>query len=125
MPAGLALIVFLIGIAGLIALDRDRRARSSPALWLPSIWMCIAGSRMISQWLNPDTGPSSAERYLDGSPLDRIVLTGLLLAAVAVLVTRREKVEAFLRANGPIFLFFAYCGVSVLWSDYPDVAFKR
>ncbi len=30
-----------------------------------------------------------------------------------------------LRANLPMVAFFAYCGYSVLWSDYPDVAFKR
>jgi len=30
-----------------------------------------------------------------------------------------------LRANPIILLFFLYCAVSFLWSDYPDVAFKR
>ena len=30
-----------------------------------------------------------------------------------------------LRLNKPILLYFAYCAVSILWSDYPDVAFKR
>ncbi len=30
-----------------------------------------------------------------------------------------------LKANWPILVFFLYCGVSVVWSDYPDVAFKR
>jgi len=30
-----------------------------------------------------------------------------------------------LRANGPILLFFFYTALSIVWSDYPDVAFKR
>jgi O-antigen ligase len=30
-----------------------------------------------------------------------------------------------LRSNIPILLYFLYCGTSVLWSDFPDVAFKR
>ena len=29
------------------------------------------------------------------------------------------------RQNTPILLFFAYCAVSTLWSDYTDVSFKR
>jgi O-antigen ligase len=27
--------------------------------------------------------------------------------------------------NGPILVFFLYCAVSIVWSDYPDVAFRR
>ena len=27
--------------------------------------------------------------------------------------------------NAPILLFFSYCAVSILWSDYPDVALRR
>ncbi len=125
MPPGIATIVFAIGVICLFVLDRDRRARVPPSLWLALIWICIAGSRMVSQWLDPETGPRLADRYLDGSPLDRVILTGLLAAAVFVLVGRRDRAGAFLRANRPILLFFAYCGISVLWSDFPDVAFKR
>ena len=54
-----------------------------------------------------------------------MVLTGLLAAGVAVLVGRARHAERFLQRNWPILLFFAYCGASVLWSDYPGVAFKR
>jgi exopolysaccharide production protein ExoQ len=125
MPPSVATIVFAIGIAGLFLLDRDRVARRAPALWLVLIWICIAGSRMVSEWLDPETGPKSPDRYLDGSPLDRVLLTVLLCAAVAILVTRARRVEAFVRANALIFVYFAYCGISVLWSDFPDVAFKR
>ncbi len=113
MPPGIASIVFAIGIAGFFLLDRDRESRSSPALWLPLIWVCIAGSRMVSQWLYPVTDVQSPDLYLDGSPLDRLVLTGLLAAALMVLVTRARRVEALMRANGPILVFFLYCGLSV------------
>ena len=33
--------------------------------------------------------------------------------------------RSLLRSNGPIILFFAYCALSILWTDYPFVAFKR
>jgi exopolysaccharide production protein ExoQ len=125
VPPGIALVVFVIGIAGLFFLDRDRERRSSPALWLPVIWLCIAGSRMVSQWLYPTPSNQPADAYLDGSPLDRVLLTALLAAALLVLAGRGARLGALLRANGPIICFFLYCGVSTLWSDYPDVAFKR
>jgi O-antigen ligase len=67
----------------------------------------------------------SPDQYVDGSPLDRLILTGLLVGALSVLVARRDRVGALFRANGPLVIFFLYCAVSVLWSDFPFVAFKR
>jgi O-antigen ligase len=86
---------------------------------------------MVSQWLaltglaNVGTTIDAADQYLDGSPFDRFLLTGLLAIGLAVLVSRWRKLGPLLRANGPLLLFFLYCGLSTLWSDYTDVAFKR
>jgi len=71
------------------------------------------------------SGDVQTNRYLEGNPLDRAFLTGLLLVAVLVLVRRGSRVIALLKANLPILLYFLYCGISFLWSDYPDVSFKR
>jgi exopolysaccharide production protein ExoQ len=133
MPPQIATLLFVIGILGLFSLNRDREARTSKALWIPVVWLSIAASRAVSQWLevfglNSGTHPfdsMSADQILDGSPLDRDVFIGLLALGLIVLFTRRQKVGALLRANGPILLFLFYCAVSVVWSDYPDVAFKR
>jgi O-antigen ligase len=79
---------------------------------------------MVSQWL--ELGPvKSSNAYLDGSPVDRLILSGLLVAGLIVLFRRGARVGALLRANGPLVVFFVYCALSVLWSDYPLVAFKR
>lgn len=122
-------LIYAIGVLVLLWLDRDRNARTSPALWLPVLWVCIAGSRLVSQWLNPSSGvgpdTAGAERYLEGNPLDRNILTGMLVIAIVILIGRGRKVLTLLKANWPILVFFLYCGVSVVWSDYPDVAFKR
>jgi O-antigen ligase len=79
---------------------------------------------MVSEWLQVAPA-TTVDQYLEGSPLDRLILGSLLVAGLIVLVSRGTKVVAVLRANGPILLFFLYCVASVLWSDYPDVAFKR
>lgn len=129
MAPRIATIVFALGILGLFALNRDRNSRTSPALWIPVVWLLIAGSRAVSQWLGDfGLGPSvslTPEQYLDGSPLDRNVFVGLLIAGLIVLVSRRRQVGMLLRANAPILLFFLYCALSSLWSDFPDVAIKR
>lgn len=131
MNPNLATVICFLGILGLFVLDRDRQARTSKALWIPCVWLAISGSRMVSQWLaatglsNPTESVDRAAEYMDGSPLDRLLLTGLVLMAAVVLVGRRQKVGALLRANAPILIFLLYCGVSTLWSDYTGVSFKR
>lgn len=125
MMTRVATVLFTVGIGILFALNRDRQARTSPALWIPVVWLLIAGSRMVSDWLSLQPPADSAGVYLDGSPLDRNFLTSLLLVSVIVLIRRGPKVLALLRGNGPLAVFFLYCALSILWSDFPDVAFKR
>jgi exopolysaccharide production protein ExoQ len=131
MTRQIASVLCAAMILGLFALTRDRRARTSAVLWLPVVWMSICASRMVSQWVslsasdNVGSAAGSPDQYLDGNPFDRAVLTGLLTFGVIVLASRGRKIGALLRRNGPILLFFMYCGVSALWSDYPGVAFKR
>jgi O-antigen ligase len=119
-----ATFIFVAGIAGLFVLNHERTPRTSKALWLPTLWLMIAGSRAVSAWLQ--MGPvSSPEQYIDGSPLDRNIYIGLLAVGVIVLLRRRGAVLRFLQANKPIFLFVLYCAASIGWSDHPEVAFKR
>jgi len=119
-----AAIAVSILILGFMWLDRDVKDGTSWALWIPVVWLSLAGSRSVSQWMQLGP-PVSADQILEGSPLDRLVYTGLLLVGVAVLASRKKQVATLLRANVPILLFFVYCAVSFLWSDFPEVAFKR
>ncbi len=118
-------IVFIIGILVLFALDRDKEARTSKALWIPVVWLFLAGSRPVSYWLHIRMIGNSADDLLEGSPLDRAVITVLIALALIVLFARGQKVATVLRANVPILLFLCYCGASLFWSDFPDVGFKR
>src|SRR6266852_2726470 len=127
MSPNLATLAFTLGILTLFFLNRDKEARTSKALWLPVVWLCIAGSRMVSEWMAPTAVSTSVtgSRYLDGSPFDRNLLTILLLIGVVVLLLRGARVWSLLKSNWPILLFFFYCLLSIAWSDFPDVAFKR
>ena len=125
MPPIVATIVFAIGIFGLLYLDRDRNYRPSKALWIPAAWLFLLSSRPVSTWLGMTPAMDRAEAYIEGSPIDRAVFMALLVAGLGVLVGRAERVGPLLRRNAPIVLFFSYCAVSVAWSDFPFVAFKR
>src|SRR5579862_8709155 len=124
MNPRIAAVVFAIGIGGLFYLVRDKKAQVSSGLWVAAMWLWIASSRPPTLWFEtPDMG--SPERYLEGNPLDRPIFSVLLLAAVLVLLGRRARVMSILRRNAPLLIFFGYCLMSVAWSDYPDVSFKR
>jgi exopolysaccharide production protein ExoQ len=117
-------VAVVIGIVGLFRFARDG-SRTSKALWIPVIWLFLAGSRPVSLWFHIQQIGTSADAQLEGSPIDRNILTALIVSALIVLIGRGQKVGALLRANGPILLFLFYCGASIVWSDFPDVAFKR
>ena len=56
MGAPLSLLICSIGVLGLFFLDRDNSVRNSNALWLPVIWLWIAGSRPVSSWFGGGGG---------------------------------------------------------------------
>jgi len=89
------------------------------------LWVAFAASRTPAQWLGLAGQIQSAAHALDGSPIDRNIQMLLIAAGLVVLFKRGEQVTGVLRMNGAILAFLAYCAVSVLWSDFPGVAFKR
>jgi len=124
MNPSLASLVYACGIAGLFYLDRDKSVRTSKALWLPVLYLWILGSRPVSAWLG--IAPADGTNIqLDGSPVDRAFFLLLLIVAICVLVQRGRRTLAFLNANGLILIYFLFCLLSILWSDFPGVAFKR
>ena len=126
MPASVALVAFAIGILGLVWLDRHPEKRTSKALWIPIVWLLIAASRMVSHWVAGSAMEfDTPEQYLEGSPLDRLIFMTLVLSGLAVLAARGRRTGHLLARNWPLLLFFLYCLVSIAWSDYPFVAFKR
>lgn len=127
MSTYLAFIICVLGIAGLAYLNRDSSMRNSKALWLPVIWLCIAGSRAVSEWLGVASGTSSSRlaSTLDGSPLDAAIYGALMLTGIVVLFHRRDRTIAVLKSSGPVLIYFAYCLISVAWSQIHESAFKR
>ena len=51
------------------------------------IWLWIAGSRNVGQWLNMGSPMDQGARYMEGDPIDRLVLGTLMALALMVLFT--------------------------------------
>jgi hypothetical protein len=97
----------------------------SIALWVPLLWMFLAGSRYASSWLNLSAPQTSADAFAEGSPVDRAVF--FLLIGVGAFILSRRKIDwSRLRSqNKWVVLYFLYCLSSIAWTDEPFVLFKR
>src|ERR1051325_6137431 len=124
MPLEITTVIYALGILGLFILDR-KAAKSSPAIWIAVIWTFIGASREVTQWFGGGGSKDAMGVYLEGSLLDRAIYIALIICSLVVLFGRGRQSGAFLRMNWPILAFFVYGAISVLWSDFPMVAFKR
>ena len=125
MPPLLALSLATLFIIYLFWQDWRQRPRVSSAIWIPCVWMLILGSRGVSEWLNLGAPFESADDLLEGTPTNRLVFLGLIAASWIVLWRRHIPWRALFRTNVWLSVFFLYCGLSILWSEFPFVALKR
>src|SRR5215472_5470990 len=99
MPPSIATLVCALVILALFLLERDRKSKESSALWIPVMWVLLAGSRPVPQWFGGQVSVESAYAALEGSPLDAAILSGLLAAGLTVLVIRKWRFGAFRQWN--------------------------
>ena len=126
MPTAIATVICVVGIVGLFILDRERKLHTSKALWIPVVWLLIAGSRPLSLWMPAGNALASLDKVnVEANPVNVVVFSVLLAAGLIVLASRKRQVGRLLRANWPILLFFSYCALSTLWSDYSGPALRK
>ena len=124
MPPSLALLLWLIFLLGLLRFDPAKTPETSPALWVPVIWMFILGTRLPSQWLGGQVG-QVAEALEEGNPLDRTIFSFLILLAIGILMSRSFNWGGFVGRNIALTTFLLFALVSFVWSDFPFVSLKR
>ena len=124
MPPSLALLLWLMFILAFFRFDPAREPGISLALWVPLIWMFVAGSRLPSQWLDGQVGVS-AEAMKEGNSLDQIYYLLLMLLAFGILISRFFEWQKFLVDNLALTALLSFSLLSVLWSDFPFITFKR
>ena len=121
LPPVAALWLTLAGIFFVYRWDNRENGKVSRAIWIPILWLFITGSRPLSSWLN-----SNAFAALeDGSPVDAVFFFSLMAAGCYVLRQRRVNLATFVRNNRWLMAFFIFTLISIIWSDFPFIAFKR
>lgn len=119
-----ALLAWLILLLALLYFDPAKEPKTSVALWVPIAWMFIAATRLVSQWLNGIIVSGSAT-IEEGNPLDRAFYFVLMFLAIGILFSRSFKWGAFFTRNAALMAYLSFALLSLLWSDFPFVAFKR
>ncbi len=124
MPPQIALLLFLGLVVWLWKRDVQRRPSVSSASWIVVAWVVVCASRPVSEWFQSGQA-ATVDAYLEGSPADRATFLVLIAIGIFVLMQRQVAFGKLIQSNRWLFIFYAYCLASVLWSDYPFVAFKR
>jgi O-antigen ligase len=124
MPPKVALFLCFGFIAVLFKMDPRSKREVSGAIWVPLFWTLIIASRMVGQWLGGSESMSGGA-LADGSPLDRNVFLLLIVSAFVILMMRQVNFATFVGNNPWMLAYLIYCGMSIAWSDFPDVSFKR
>src|SRR5215831_3378567 len=126
MPPYLALALTIGFVIYCFRRDRKEYAQVvSAALWLPLLWMFFTATKLPSQWLDVRGESSQAAAYMEGNLFDRVVFSVIILLSILVLRKRGVVWSRLLRSNPALAVFLTYCLISVVWSDYPFLAFKR
>ena len=125
LPPALASILTIGFIVFLFRRDIREKPDITAALWLPVFWMLLIGSRFVSQWLSLLGVSMGAVSLEEGSPLDALVFFVLIAGGLYILNQRQASLGSLVRSNAWITFFLLYCFVSIAWSDFPFVAFKR
>lgn len=125
MSPSAALFLWSVLLLGLLCFDPARKRGTSMTLWVPLIWLFILGSRLPSVWLRAQMAGVEAQALEEGNPLDRTIFFVLILLAIGILVSRHFRWGQFFSNNLALTAFVFFGLVSVCWSDYAFIAFKR
>ncbi len=124
MPSQLALLFCILFVVFVLKKDSNRASRVSHAIWIPVIWILIAMSRLLSQWLNL-SDLAAADAYVEGNAFDRLLFLSLIIGGTFVIWKRNILSPKIMHANAAFLLLLSYGAISIAWSDFPIVAFKR
>lgn len=100
--------------------------RPSIWIWVPYVWLFIVSTRSLSSWLSIGSPDSlAADPDVSGSPLDRALLTFLIVLGIFVLSSRLEQTKKILKRNKWLVVLFTYMMLSVIWSNFPAISLRR
>ena len=97
----------------------------SLGLWIPLLWYFVSATRSISYWFGSNLIDSGNIDYLEGSPLDRYFYITLIVIGLIILIIRNLRWSLIFKNNVWIIVLLLYMLLSIIWSDFQEVALKR
>ncbi len=110
------LVIFFVWI------ESKNNPDASTALWLPTFYMLMIGSRPLGYWFTLNVEGASVE---EGSPIDRWVLSLMIILSIYIISKKSFKVTPVLKNSLALISLLIFLGISILWSDHTYVSLKR
>jgi exopolysaccharide production protein ExoQ len=104
--------------------EPDLRYDQIWAIGLTVFYLILTTTRAFDFW----KGNSVAEAYANswkGNILISLLGNLVLLVTIPFLIKRYQRVKEKLVQNWPLVILFGYTLISCLWSEFPDIAFRR
>lgn len=127
MPPLVALLGAAIFVAYSFYRDSRRFSFKSSGLTWPTLWYLVSATHAIGAWfvIWGLPLPLATDDPTEGSFIDRCFFAALAAIGIGILARRQFDWRQLLRANRWFFLLVGFAAISVLWSNYPYVSFKR
>jgi exopolysaccharide production protein ExoQ len=120
------LILGLVFIAFLLIRDSRRRPSLSWALWLPTFFLLVVGSRPLGDWFGGGAWDGRGlANDAAGSPLDQVFFFLIIIACLIIATRRHVQWGKLFAGNMPLLLFYCYFLLSIAWSEDPLGSSKR
>jgi len=118
-----AYAIFVIMLA--VLLKRERLPKLPVSLFAPLLWIIFSLSRSLTQWLQFQGDLENIGTDIEGSSVDAVVFSLLILIGLRTLYKRKTDILAVIKNNKVLIAFYALALLSMIWADIPLVAFKR
>jgi exopolysaccharide production protein ExoQ len=125
VPPLLALSIGFAIALGMFWRDRERRQGLSLALCVPLIWYLTCASRPLGVWFSIWGVPLGGGSGEEGGFVDRYFYATLLVIGWFILNARGFNWGTTLSRSPWLFGLLAFMALTILWSNYPYVSFKR
>lgn len=122
-----ALIVCLLFIAYLLWLDSKRRTSLSWAIWIPTFFLLVVGSRPLGYWFGESRlwNGNGLANDAAGSVADQIFFFSIIVMSLILASLRHVRWGKLFASNVPLLLFYLYFALSIFWSEDPIGSSKR
>ena len=117
----LIILAFSVWLTWISYRDTKERTSVSWSVWIVVVWLFLHGTRPLESWFGLE-GQTSRD---EGSPLEATVNTVLIAAGLSVLIRRGIQWGTVITGNVWLAVFYLFWILSITWSDYPLITFKR